>query len=215
MVSLARIERYAYLRSDVGRALDYVPPIASAAWPSCPTRSLRGSQCWQPAVFGALPDLHAGGQLLPNRSRSVGSQMRYASMAAAAALLLTVSACSTLIIGPAASPRPLGTAGVGVIARVTEQNHSVTMKTGQKLLRELHAKPGMSDWSGVRSSNTSLLGPMTIDVMVPSGVTVAAFQAISRGQVMVTAVAGPACSPGQACPAYVVVYSLQVTIVSA
>jgi hypothetical protein len=99
------------------------------------------------------------------------------------------------------------------IASVTEQDHAVTVTTGQRLLLELHAKPGMTNWNGVRSSDTSLLKPITIDVMVPSGVTMAAFLAISPGQVTVTAVAAAACSPAQACPAFVVLYSLHVTLV--
>lgn len=133
----------------------------------------------------------------------------------AAALLLMISACATPTIGSGSSARPTGTPRVEFIASVTEQDHAVTLTTGQRLLVELHAKPGMIGWTGVRSSDTLLLRPMTIDVMVPRGVTVAAFQAISRGLVVVTAVAAPACSPAQACPAYIVLYSLQVTVVPA
>jgi hypothetical protein len=141
--------------------------------------------------------------------------MRYVSIVASAALLLTFSGCATIAIGAGPSTRPTATPRVEYIASVTEQDHAVTVTTGQKLLLELHAKPGMTNWSGPRSSDTSLLKPVTIDVMVPKGVTVAAYMAISPGQVMVTAVAGPACSPSQACPAYVVLYSLQVTVVPA
>lgn len=138
--------------------------------------------------------------------------MRYASTLAATALLLACSACGAPTTGSGSGARPTGTPPVQFIARATEQDHAVTVTTGQRLLLQLHAKPGMTDWTSVRSGDTSLLRPITIDVMVPRGVTVAAFQAISRGQVVVTAVAAPACSPAQACPAYVVLYSLQVTV---
>jgi hypothetical protein len=141
--------------------------------------------------------------------------MRYPSMLAAAALLLMISACATPTIGSGSSARPTGTPWVEFIASATEQDHAVTVTTGQRLLLQLHAKPGMTGWTAVRSSDTSLLRPITIDLMVPRGVTVAAFQSISRGQVLVTAVAAPACSPAQACPAYIVLYSLQVTVVPA
>jgi hypothetical protein len=87
------------------------------------------------------------------------------------------------------------------------------VRVGQTLLVELHAKPGMTDWNGVTSSDTSALRPMTIDVMVPRGVTLAAFEAVSQGHFTVTAVAGALCSQGQPCPAYAVLYSLRVTVV--
>ncbi|HEV2034636.1 MAG TPA: hypothetical protein VGU71_10645 [Candidatus Dormibacteraeota bacterium] len=87
------------------------------------------------------------------------------------------------------------------------------MRVGHTLLLELHAKPGMTDWHSVRSSDTSVLAPLAIDVMVPRGVTLAAFRAVSQGQITVGAVSGPLCSPGQPCAAYLIAYSLRVTVV--
>jgi hypothetical protein len=141
--------------------------------------------------------------------------MRSALSAFAAVLVLVLSGCGTFGTGSAASPNPTSTVGVGHAHIVSEQDRAATIQVGQTLLLELHARPGMSDWSGVRSSDTSLLKPLTIDVMVPRHVTVAAFQAISEGEVLVTAVAGPLCPPGQLCPAYVVLYSLRVNVVPA
>jgi hypothetical protein len=132
-------------------------------------------------------------------------------MVAAAVFALTLLACESTSTGSV--PSPTGPAGAAHVVVVTEKDRAVTLKVAQRLLLELHAKPGMTDWSGVKSSDTSRLEPLTIDVMVPRGVTLAEFQAISRGQVMVTAVAGPLCSPGQKCLAYVVLYSLRVTVV--
>jgi hypothetical protein len=131
---------------------------------------------------------------------------------AAAAIVFTVGACGTHGDGSAAarpSPTP---SDVGSVVRVTEQDHSVTLVTGQKLLLELHARPGMTQWSDVRSSNASVLKPVTIDVMVPTGVTVEMFQAVAQGQAVVTAAARPACSPGQGCIDLLVTYSLYVTV---
>jgi hypothetical protein len=146
---------------------------------------------------------------------SVASLVRYASIVAAAALLLTFPGCATPGIGSGSRPRPTPTSRVEHVAWVTEQDHAVTVTTGQRLLLELHATTGMTNWKGLRSSDTSVLKPITVDVMIPKGVTVAAFVAISPGQVMVTAVAAPACSPAQACPVYVLLYSLQVTVAPA
>jgi uncharacterized protein YceK len=139
--------------------------------------------------------------------------MRCASSVFAAVLVIVLSGCGTIGTGSAPSSNPRSTVGVGHVHIFSEQDRAATIQVGQTLLLELHAKPGMSDWSGVRSNDTSLLKPLTIDVMVPRHVTVAAFQAISPGGVMVTAAAGPLCAPGQLCPAYVVLYSLRVKVV--
>jgi hypothetical protein len=106
----------------------------------------------------------------------------------------------------ASSPEP------GYAVLVTEQDRTADLQVGQKLLLELHAKPGMTNWSGLRTSDASVLIPLTIDVMVPRGVTIAAFQAVAPGQADVTAFASPSCSPGQMCPAYAVLYTLRVTV---
>ena len=44
------------------------------------------------------------------------------------------------------------------------------------------------------------------------GVTLAAFEAKKAGQAEITSNASPNCSPGQACPTYLAVYSLKVTV---
>ena len=44
------------------------------------------------------------------------------------------------------------------------------------------------------------------------GVTLAAFEAKKAGQAEIISNASPNCSPGQACPTYLAVYSLKVTV---
>jgi len=43
-------------------------------------------------------------------------------------------------------------------------------------------------------------------------VTLAAFEAKKAGQAEIISNASPNCSPGQACPTYLAVYSLKVTV---
>jgi hypothetical protein len=129
---------------------------------------------------------------------------------AALAVAVSLCACEGYRFAPGPSPANPA-AGYDVV--VTEQDQSATVRVGQTLLLELHAKPGMTEWHDVRSSDTSVLRPLTIDVMVPRGVTLAAFKAVSQGQVTVGAVGGPLCSPAQPCPAILVVYSLRVSVV--
>lgn len=95
----------------------------------------------------------------------------------------------------------------------TESDRAITIHAGQKLELVLRAKPGMTNWSNVRSSDSSVLVP-TVNPAATAvrGVTLAAFQAVAPGQAMITASAGAACSPGQACPMFVVLYSLTVTV---
>jgi hypothetical protein len=102
---------------------------------------------------------------------------------------------------------------LGFDAVVTERNTAVTIHAGQKLELVLHAKPGMTNWGNVRSSDTSMLEP-TVNPAATAvrGVTLAAFHALAQGQATITASAGVACSPGQACPMLAVLYTLAVTI---
>ena len=129
---------------------------------------------------------------------------------AAVAIAISLCACEGYRFAPGPSPTN-PEAGYDIV--VTEQDQSATVRVGQTLLLELQAKPGMTEWRDVRSSDASLLRPLTIDVMVPRGVTLAAFKGVSQGQVTVGAIAGPLCSPGQACPAYLAVYALRVSVV--
>jgi len=117
--------------------------------------------------------------------------------------------------GAGASPSPSGPkAGPAYAVVVTEQDRTATLSVGQKLLVELHARPGMTDWGEVRSSDTSVLIPLTIDVLVPRGVTVAAFQAVAPGRADVIAIDRLLCSPGQVCHATAVAWTLRVTVSS-
>lgn len=108
-----------------------------------------------------------------------------------------------------ASPSPR----LGFDVTATNTDHAVTMNVGQKLEVVLRAGQGMNNWSHPASSDTSVLEPVVDPAATAAvGVTLAAFQAVTPGQVEVTSNAGPKCSPGQACPMYVAVYSLRVTV---
>lgn len=123
------------------------------------------------------------------------------------------------------SPSP----GLGFDAVVTERDNAVTIHLGQKLEVVLHARAGMTDWSNVHSSDTSVLTPIVNPAATAvhgvgsprtqgeasefvGAVTLAAFQAQATGQSVITATAGALCSPGQACPMFAVLYSVTVTV---
>jgi hypothetical protein len=44
------------------------------------------------------------------------------------------------------------------------------------------------------------------------GVTLSAFKAVAAGKTHIEASAGPLCSPDQACPAYLMVLTIEVTV---
>jgi hypothetical protein len=141
--------------------------------------------------------------------------VKAALIAALAASVLTacgsgnVCACGNYYVprSPSASP------GLGFDAVVTENDKTITITTGQKLEVVLHARQGMTDWTSVRSSDTSVLSPIVNPAATAvRGVTLAAFQALAPGKAEITAVAGAACSPGQACPMYAMLYSVTVTV---
>jgi hypothetical protein len=103
--------------------------------------------------------------------------------------------------------------GAGFDAVVTQNDTAITIHAGQKLEVVLNAKPGMTNWSNVRSSDTTVLKPIVNPAATAvRGVTLAAFQALTPGKAVVTASAGAACSPGSACPMFAVLYSVTVTV---
>ena len=78
----------------------------------------------------------------------------------------------------------------------------------------LHAAPGMSDWTGLKASDPTVLEEIPSPKSAQAkGVTVGEFKALKAGTSDITAYATPLCSPGTACPALAAVYRLAVTVV--
>jgi hypothetical protein len=124
-------------------------------------------------------------------------------------------ACGSYNLGAPPPPSPSPAPPMGFDITVTEKDHAVTMHVGQKLELVLHAAQGMKPWTHPTSSDTAILVPI-VDPAATAvrGVTLAAFKANAKGQVEVTANAGPDCAPNQPCAQFLVVYSLKVTITS-
>jgi len=141
-------------------------------------------------------------------------EMKTTVIALAAGLLFTacgtVSSCACSLAVP---PTPSTGPGLGFDVVVTEKDTAATMRAGQKLEVVLHAGNGMSNWMQVKSSSESILAP-TVNPAATAvrGVTLAAFNAVGPGEAAVTAYSSPTCSPGQACPMYVQVWSVKVTV---
>ena len=158
----------------------------------------------------------ATGLLLPGASRARCVFMVKNALAGAVIAIVFAScgyspcACD----GPGTVPVPASPSpGFGFDAMVTEKDKAITIQVGQKLEVVLHANAGMTNWSNVRSSDTSVLTPIVNPAATAvRGVTLAAFQAQTPGQSVITASAGAACSPGQACPMYAILYSVTVTV---
>lgn len=143
--------------------------------------------------------------------------MRHTCLAAAA-VVFALSACGTVGTGLAPNPTPTipdstSPIGTGYDLVVTEQDHSVTMRVGQTVDLVLHSKTGMTNWANVRSQDPGILMPI-VDRSGTAirGVTLTAFEAVAPGHTVVTASAGALCSPGQACPMYAVLLSIQFTV---
>lgn len=139
------------------------------------------------------------------------SEMKNLLLVAAAVLL--ISGCGRAGTGSTASPTPTEGSNLGFDVMATETTKAVSLHVGQKLEVVLHAATAMSNWAQPHSSDESILAPI-VDPAATAvrGVTLAAFQARAPGQVEVTAYASPLCPSGQACPMYVMVYSLKVTV---
>jgi hypothetical protein len=149
--------------------------------------------------------------------RYVG-EVRNLLLAAATAVVIMVScgyspcACDgpgTLVVPPS----PSTDTGLGFDVVVTETDRAATMRVGQKIEVVLHAASNMDNWTQVRSTNESVLVPIVNPAATAMrGVTLAAFKAIAPGQAEITAYASPHCPPGTACPMYVAVWSVKVTV---
>ncbi|HEY8841474.1 MAG TPA: hypothetical protein VIO80_12685 [Candidatus Dormibacteraeota bacterium] len=127
---------------------------------------------------------------------------------------LVFSGCGAMG-GGAAQPTssPTTNPGAGFDVTVTENTRSVSLRAGQTLAVVLHARPGMTNWNGVQSSDHSVLAPIVNPgASAARAVTLAAFKAIAPGKARIEASAGPLCSPGQACPAYMMVLTIEVTV---
>jgi hypothetical protein len=130
-----------------------------------------------------------------------------------AAIACLTAACGATGIGSGSNPSPTPSEGMGFDVTVTENDHSVTLHPGQKLEVVLHAPNGMNSWTHPISNDTSVLSPIVDPAATAArGVTLAAFEAMKTGMVEVSSNASPQCSPGQACPMYIAVYSLKVTV---
>lgn len=111
------------------------------------------------------------------------------------------------------SSSPSNSPGSGFDVTVTESTRTATMRVGQRLEVVLHARPGMTAWSGVRSTDESVLASIVNPAATAArGVTLAAFRATAPGQAQIEATSGPDCSPGQACPAYLMVLTIDVIV---
>ena len=130
-----------------------------------------------------------------------------------ATIALFAAACGATGVGPGSNPSPSPPNSVGYDVTATNTDHAVTMKVGQKLEVVLRAAQGMNNWSHPTSSDQSVLAPIVDPAATAAiGVTLAAFEAMKPGQVDVRANASPKCPPPQACPMYLAVYSLRVTV---
>jgi phage tail protein X len=115
-------------------------------------------------------------------------------------------------IGPAIPSTP----GRGFDLSITEKDHAISLRVGQKLEAVLHANPGMTAWNEVKSTDPSILASIVdTGATAVRGVTLAGFQAIAPGHAQITAYAGMDCSPGQACAMFLLVLTIDVTVTPA
>lgn len=95
---------------------------------------------------------------------------------------------------------------------VTEKDRAVTVHAGQTIQLVLHARSGMSNWGNVTVDDRTVLRPVPSGITPVRGETIAVFAAVATGTAMITATAGPLCSPNQACPQYAMLFEVTVTV---
>ena len=125
-------------------------------------------------------------------------------------VLVATCACGVATRQPPA-PNPGPTAQPGWVL-VTERDQAVSVHVGQKLEVYLFERPGMNPWSPITVDDQAVLAPVPTGITPVRGATIAGFAATRPGTATITSYAGPLCSPGQACPMYVVLFSARVTV---
>jgi hypothetical protein len=140
--------------------------------------------------------------------------MRILFVVISAALL--ISGCGSVGTGSGLAPSPSPSTSsnpMGFDVTVTETTKAASIRVGQKLEVVLHAGSGLNNWTQPRSSDEAVLTPIVNPAATAvRGVTLAAFQAKAGGQADITAYGSPTCPSGQACPMYVMLYSVKVTV---
>ena len=144
-------------------------------------------------------------------SRPVRYVVEMKGLLIAMSAALAITACGSFGTGSGTSPSP--GSGLRFDLAVSEKDKTASMHVGQKLEVVLHSGPTMANWTSPKSSNESVLAPIPNPAATSArGITLAAFQALAPGEADITANASPNCSPGQACPMYIAVYSVKVTV---
>ena len=146
--------------------------------------------------------------------------MRVLQSAAVLVAIVILAACGNTVCDECAqlavSPTPRlpvatsPTAGFDVL--ITDTDRAVTVKSGQRLEVILHARPGMADWSGVNVDDYTVLRAVPTGITAARGVTIAGYEAARPGTATIRATATPLCSPGQACPAFAMLFEVTVTV---
>jgi hypothetical protein len=133
----------------------------------------------------------------------------------AAAIGLLLAGCGSTGSGSGANPSPSPTSrgGLGFDVTAGDSDHTVTMGVGQRLEVILHAPNGMKNWTHPESSDPTVVASIVDPAAAAArGVTLAAFEAKKPGVADLTSNASPLCPTGAACPMYIAVYSLRVTV---
>src|ERR1700694_3807704 len=144
-------------------------------------------------------------------ARSLRIERKRFLVVLAAAVVLT--ACGSVSAGTGSPPTPSTNPGLHFDVVVTEKDKAATLHVGQRLELVLHANTGMNNWTQVRSTDESILVPIVNPAATAvRGVTLPAFKAVAPGEADIAAYASPTCPSGQACPMYVQVLSVRVTV---
>ena len=136
----------------------------------------------------------------------------------AAVIVITIAAlsgCGQTQCGECAALRVLSptpalpaatTPSVGFDVLITDQHGHVRRSVAP-------VAAGMSDWSGVNVDDYTVLRAVPTGITAARGVTVAGYEAARPGTATIRATATPLCSPGQACPAFAMIFEVRVTVV--
>jgi hypothetical protein len=165
------------------------------------------------ATQGAVNELAYGAPMSLRVSGPVRYVFEMRSLLLVIAAVVLITGCGSAGTGSGPRPSPSTGSNLNFDVTVTETTKAASIRVGQKLEVVLHAGNGMANWTQPKSSDESILAPIVNPAATAvRGATLAAFDARAPGQVNITAYASPICPSGQACPMYVMVLSVSVTV---
>jgi hypothetical protein len=129
-----------------------------------------------------------------------------------AAFIVMIAGCGS-VTRAQPSPSPTTSSQASLALTDTDGGKTFQVQPGQVVSVTLHEPPGYMPWTGLHSTNLSVLAPR-VDTrrLAVRGVTLGTFGAGAAGTADLQATTGASCPPLQACPALARLWAVTIQV---